>query len=260
MITWNSLVYHNPSSFLMEVVIIINDYVTIILLSVLIFVVLNITYTGLISFFNFEFFENHALERAWTVRPFIILLFIVIPSLISLYMLDSCLFCGLTLSIIGHQWYWSYFYKDFGNAFFDSYMLPRDSSDLRLIDVDNRVMVPSHTPVRFLVSSSDVIHSWTIPSFGVKIDAIPGRINQFCFSSTRTGVFFGQCSEICGTNHRFIPIVLESVSFSDFFDNVLLGGNLIKVGAFWASNGQTPSRRVAACLKLVMWDDFSQEF
>jgi cytochrome c oxidase subunit 2 len=97
-------------------------------------------------------------------------------------------------------------------------MEPSDTRNIRLLDVDNRLVVPTYLPVRFLVSSSDVIHSWTVPSFGVKIDAIPGRINQFCFSSKRRGVFFGQCSEICGANHRFIPIVLESVNFNNFIN------------------------------------------
>lgn len=96
-------------------------------------------------------------------------------------------------------------------------MLPSADSNIRLLEVDNRLVLPSNFPVRFLVSSADVIHSWTVPSFGVKFDAVPGRINQFCFSSKRSGIFFGQCSEICGANHRFMPIVLECVPFKNFF-------------------------------------------
>ena len=217
MTIWNGVYFHSPSSFLREVISLIHDYVSIFLFSVLILVMLNISYSLFISDFNLEFFENHRLEYIWTVIPFVLLVFIVIPSLSSLYILDTCLFCGITIRIIGHQWYWSYFYKDFKNFFFDSYMLPSENSSIRLLDVDNRVMVPTSLPVRFLVSSSDVLHSWTIPSFGVKIDAVPGRINQFCFSSKRSGIFFGQCSEICGANHRFIPIVIESVPFKNFF-------------------------------------------
>lgn len=98
-------------------------------------------------------------------------------------------------------------------------MIPSETSRIRLLEVDNRLLIPSFLPIRFLVSSSDVLHSWTIPSFGVKIDAVPGRINQFCFSSKRSGIFFGQCSEICGANHRFIPIVLESVPFKEFYSS-----------------------------------------
>lgn len=216
MTTWRRIFFHHPSSFIMELVSIIHDYVTIFLISILILVFMNLTYSFISNSFNLNFYENHQLERIWTVAPFVLLIFIVIPSLTSLYMLDRCLFCGITVSIIGHQWYWSYFYKDFKDYFFNSYMLPSEERSIRLLDVDNRLIIPRFMPIRFLVSSSDVLHSWTIPSFGVKIDAVPGRINQFCFSSKRRGIFFGQCSEICGANHRFIPIVLESISFNDF--------------------------------------------
>lgn len=230
MITWNRIFFHSPSSYLIELVVRIHDYVMIFLISTLIVVILNLAYNFFFINFNLEFFENHQLERIWTVVPFILLMFIVIPSLTSLYILDTCLFCGISVSIIGHQWYWSYFYKDFKNLFFDSYILPSDSSDLRLLDVDNRLVVPNFLPIRFLVSSADVIHSWTIPSFGVKIDAVPGRINQFCFSSKRSGIFFGQCSEICGANHSFIPIVIECVSFKDFIKFFLIWLNNLYKG------------------------------
>lgn len=217
MTTFNGSFFHSPCGSLLELVIRMHDYVIIFLFSILILVLFNLTYTFLFKCFNLEFFEHHQVETVWTLAPFFLLLFIVFPSLFSLYILDTCIFCGLTLRIMGHQWYWSYFYKDLGGLSFDSYIIPSDSRQIRLLEVDNRLVIPSLLPIRFLVSSSDVIHSWTIPSFGVKIDAVPGRINQFCFSSKRSGVFFGQCSEICGANHRFIPIVLESIPFSHFF-------------------------------------------
>lgn len=217
MTTWRRIYFHSPSSFIIELVSLIHDYVIIFLFSILIVVILNISYSFLLDSFNIEFFENHQLESIWTSIPFVLLVFIVIPSLTSLYILDTCLFCGMTIRIMGHQWYWSYFYKDIGEFFFDSYMVPSDSSMIRLLEVDNRFLIPTSLPIRFLVSSSDVLHSWTIPSFGVKIDAVPGRINQFCFSSKRSGVFFGQCSEICGANHSFMPIVIESIPFKEFF-------------------------------------------
>lgn len=216
MTTWNGRFFHSPSTYLMELVSCMHDYVMLFLLSIFIIVSMNLSYNFLFKDFNTEFFENHQLERIWTIVPFILLVFIVIPSLDSLYILDTCLFCGLTIRIIGHQWYWSYFYKDLENFFFDSYMKPSEDSSIRLLDVDNRLIIPRSLPVRFLVSSSDVLHSWTVPRFGVKIDAIPGRINQFCFSSKRSGIFFGQCSEICGANHRFIPIVVECSPFTNF--------------------------------------------
>lgn len=218
MTTWNSLYFHSPSTFLIELVSLIHDYIRLFLFSVLILVIFNISYTMILKNFNLEFFENHQMESVWTLVPFFLLIFMVIPSLSSLYMLDTCLFCGLTIRIMGHQWYWSYFYKDLKNFFFDSYILSRESSIIRLLDVDNRLVIPESLPIRFLVSSSDVLHSWTVPSFGVKIDAVPGRINQFCFSSKRSGIFFGQCSEICGANHSFIPIVVESIPFKSFFN------------------------------------------
>lgn len=217
MTTWNGIYFHSPSSFLIELVSLMHDYVSIFLFSILILVIFNLTYSFIMSNFNLEFFENHQLESIWTIIPFVVLIFIVIPSLSSLYILDTCLFCGITIRIIGHQWYWRYFYKDLKDFFFDSYMIPTEDSNIRLLEVDNRVIIPSSLPIRFLVSSSDVLHSWTIPSFGVKIDAVPGRINQFCFSSKRSGIFFGQCSEICGANHSFMPIVMESIPFSKFF-------------------------------------------
>lgn len=216
MMTWNGMFFHSPSSYLMEVVVCIHDYVSMFLFSILITVMVAISYSFYSNSFRIRFLENHQLERVWTIAPFFLLVFIVIPSLNSLYMLDTCLFCGLTLNIIGHQWYWRYFFKDL-NTSFDSYIDRRDRF-LRLLEVDNRLIIPRFIPIRFLVSSADVIHSWTIPRFGVKIDAVPGRMNQFCFSTKRSGLFFGQCSEICGANHRFMPIFIEAVSFKEFMN------------------------------------------
>lgn len=216
MMTWNRIFFHSPSTYMIELVISMHDYVIIFLCSIMILVLFNLTYCRYIQFFNHEFYRRHQLENIWTLIPFLVLLMIIIPSLTSLYILDTCIFCGLSVSIVGHQWYWSYFYKDFKDRSFDSYILPKEERTLRLLDVDNRLCIPNLLPVRFMVTSADVIHSWTIPSFGVKIDAIPGRINQFCFSTKRSGIFFGQCSEICGANHSFMPIVLESVPFKSF--------------------------------------------
>lgn len=216
MITWNNLFFQCPSSFMGELIVSIHDYAIIFIVSTLILVLLSMGYLYLIRSFNFRFFENHQLETVWTALPFIILFFIVFPSLSSLYIIDACSFCGLTFTAIGHQWYWRYNFKDEFFLIFDSYMEPRAVRNIRLLDVDNRVCLPTYTPVRVLISSADVIHSWTVPSLGVKIDAVPGRINQFCFLTKRSGVFFGQCSEICGANHSFIPIVLESVRFKNF--------------------------------------------
>lgn len=216
MITWNGIFFHSPSSFLIELIISIHDYVMLFLVSIFFMVSFGLVARFFAGEFNLDFSENHQLETIWTLIPFFLLIFIVIPSLNSLYILDTCLFCGLRIRIIGHQWYWRYFYKDFSSKLFDSYIVSSERRALRLLEVDNCLVIPTFIPVRFIVTSADVIHSWTIPSFGVKIDAVPGRINQFCFSRKRSGIFFGQCSEICGANHRFMPIVIESLKFKDY--------------------------------------------
>lgn len=137
------------------------------------------------------------------------------PSLKLIYVLDEVNSPIISIKTIGHQWYWSYEYSDFKNIEFDSYIVPINeinSYNFRLLDVDNRIIIPFKSQIRIIISSLDVIHSWTIPSLGVKVDATPGRLNQIGFLCSRTGLFYGQCSEICGANHRFIPIVLESIS------------------------------------------------
>nr|ARH54210.1 cytochrome c oxidase subunit 2 [Crepidodera pluta] len=159
--------------------------------------------------------EGQMIEIIWTILPTITLIFIAIPSLRLIYILDEVNNPSITIKTIGHQWYWSYEYSDFKNIEFDSYMLPTNELNVfnfRLLDVDNRIILPFESNIRMLVTAADVIHSWTIPSLGVKIDATPGRLNQISFIINRPGLFFGQCSEICGANHSFMPIVLESIS------------------------------------------------
>ena len=169
--------------------------------------------------------EIHMVECVWTIIPAILLLQIALPSLLLLYMLDESVDSSLTLKTIGHQWYWSYEYRDFWsvgrdvNLEFDAYIIPTNELSegiFRLLDVDNRTVVPVHTQVRILISSADVLHSWTVPSLGVKADAVPGRLNQVKFIGQRPGLYFGQCSEICGSNHRFMPIVVEMVNLDTF--------------------------------------------
>jgi len=171
------------------------------------------------------FTHSSALEFIWTLIPAFILLFISVPSFALLYSLDELIEPSLTLKVIGHQWYWSYEYSDClffpttESVSFDSYMIA--TSDLtkgsfRLLEVDNRVVLPTNTHIRLLVTSADVIHSWAIPSFGIKIDATPGRLSQGSLLIKREGVFYGQCSEICGINHGFMPIVIKTVSVETF--------------------------------------------
>nr|WPS93601.1 cytochrome c oxidase subunit 2 [Aviostivalius klossi bispiniformis] len=171
------------------------------------------------NFSNRLLMENQNLEIIWTIIPAITLFFIALPSLRLLYLLDDLNNPLMSLKAIGHQWYWSYEYSDFINIEFDSYMIPMNESSnnfFRLLDVDNRIILPMNSQIRILITSTDVLHSWTIPSLGVKVDATPGRLNQSFFFINQPGLLFGQCSEICGANHSFMPIVIESISINLF--------------------------------------------
>lgn len=164
------------------------------------------------------------IEIVWTIAPSLILVCIAIPSFALLYSLDEIVDPAVTIKAIGHQWYWSYEYSDYSQSddqtiAFDSYMIPDDDLEvgqLRLLEVDNRVVVPVNTHVRLIITAADVLHSWAVPSLGVKCDAIPGRLNQVPVFIKREGVFYGQCSELCGTNHAFMPIVVEAVSLENY--------------------------------------------
>nr|YP_010264247.1 cytochrome c oxidase subunit II [Carebara diversa]UIO59233.1 cytochrome c oxidase subunit II [Carebara diversa] len=171
------------------------------------------------KFTNRFLLQGHSIELIWTIAPMIILIFIAIPSLKILYLTDETHNNKLTLKTIGHQWYWSYEYSDFFNIEFDSFMVPTSNlmpNEFRLLDVDNRCILPFNFPIRILTTSTDVIHAWTLPSLGIKMDSTPGRLNQTTLIMMRPGLFFGQCSEICGLNHSFMPIVLESTNFLNF--------------------------------------------
>jgi len=163
------------------------------------------------------------IEIVWTLIPAFILVRIAIPSFALLYSVDERNDPGITVKVVGHQWYWSYEYTDVDSAddavCFDSYMLPDDEltkGSLRLLEVDHRMVRPIDTHVRMIVTAADVLHCWTVPSFGVKIDACPGRLNQVSRFVTRPGVFYGQCSEICGVNHGFMPIAVEVMNLDHY--------------------------------------------
>jgi cytochrome c oxidase subunit 2 len=173
-----------------------------------------------------KFSNSNVLEIVWTIITAVILLLIAIPSFTLLYSLDELSNPVITLKVVGHQWYWSYEYSDHlvstnesMNINFDSYMVQNNDLSfgaLRLLEVDNRIVLPVKTHIRLLVSSSDVLHSWAIPSFGIKIDACPGRLSQGSLFIKREGVYYGQCSEICGINHGFMPIVIKAISPQKF--------------------------------------------
>jgi len=173
-----------------------------------------------------KFTHSSLLEIIWTIIPAVILVLIAIPSFSLLYSLDELIDPNVTLKIVGHQWYWSYEYSDYtgfvandSDLNFDSYMISTNDLEMgtfRLLEVDNRVVLPINTHIRLLVTAADVLHSWAIPSFGIKVDACPGRLSQASLFIKREGVYYGQCSEICGVNHGFMPIVIKGLSVSSY--------------------------------------------
>nr|WRK21210.1 cytochrome c oxidase subunit II [Pentaceraster mammillatus] len=219
MANWTQLGLQDASSPLMEELVYFHDYTLIILTLITILVFYGLASLLFSTNTNRFFLEGQGLETVWTIIPAIILIFIALPSLQLLYLMDEVNNPSLTIKAIGHQWYWSYEYADYRELEFDSYMVPTNDLPLggpRLLEVDNRLVLPSNTPIRVLVSSADVLHSWAIPSLGIKMDAVPGRLNQVNFFISRCGLFYGQCSEICGANHSFMPIVIESINLNSF--------------------------------------------
>nr|APX40332.1 cytochrome c oxidase subunit 2 [Clytra quadripunctata] len=219
MATWKTLLLQDSASPLMEQLSFFHDHALMILVIITVLVgqlMINLFFN---KFTHRYLLEGQLIEIIWTILPAVTLVFIAVPSLKLIYMLDEVSSPALTLKTMGHQWYWSYEYSDFQNIEFDSYMTPVNDMvnfNFRLLDVDSRTPIPFNTQMRIVITSADVIHSWTIPSLGVKVDATPGRLNQASFLISRPGLFFGQCSEICGANHSFMPIVLESISPKNF--------------------------------------------
>jgi cytochrome c oxidase subunit 2 len=174
------------------------------------------------------------LELIWTITPAVILMLIASPSFNLLYAEDEMLTPGVSVKAIGHQWYWSYEYSTvtyhvtennivtttiLPSKSFDSYMIPTGElvkGQVRLLEVDNMMILPVNVNIQILVTATDVIHSWAVPSLGVKVDALPGRLNQTFVFIKREGLFFGQCSELCGVNHGFMPIAIKAVEFEKF--------------------------------------------
>lgn len=171
--------------------------------------------------------HNTTLEIVWTIIPSLILLVVAVPSFALLYSIDELVNPSLTLKVVGHQWYWTYEYSDFafryGPLNIECYMIPEfyvKDGYHRLLETSYRVVLPTRLHIRTLVTSSDVLHSWAIPALGIKTDACPGRLNQAALFIKRSGVFYGQCSEICGVNHGFMPIVVEAIPFEEFEEQV----------------------------------------
>nr|AAY60824.1 cytochrome oxidase subunit II [Dicuspiditermes nemorosus] len=221
MTTWLNLTLQDSASPVMEQLIYFHDHA----LMIMLMIITAVFYTMISIIQNKQtsrfILEGQMIETVWTIAPAIILVFIAIPSLRLLYLMDEIHSPVMTLKAVGHQWYWSYEYSDFTKLEFDSYMIQQEDQQIntfRLLDTDNRIVLPMNSPIRLIVTAADVLHSWTVPSLGVKTDATPGRLNQVSFSINRPGLLYGQCSEICGANHSFMPIVIESVSTNQFIN------------------------------------------
>ncbi len=163
--------------------------------------------------------HNTVIEVIWTVIPIMLLLVIAIPSFKLLYFQDRAVNAEMTIKAVGHQWYWTYEYPDHDDLTFDALMIADEDIEegqIRLLETDNRVVVPVATNIRLLTTADDVIHAWAIPAFGIKIDAVPGRVNESWFHAEKEGVFYGQCSELCGVYHGFMPIAVEVLSKEAF--------------------------------------------
>nr|YP_010146828.1 cytochrome c oxidase subunit II [Yininemertes pratensis]QQP01057.1 cytochrome c oxidase subunit II [Yininemertes pratensis] len=226
MAVWSQWGLQDAASPLMEQLIFFHDHAMLVLV-LIISLVGYAAFTLMRSSFSSRYLlECQEIEAIWTVLPGVVLVFLALPSLRLLYLLDEVNDPGLSIKAVGHQWYWSYEYSDFLDLEFDSYMVSAsdlESGGYRLLEVDHRVVVPVGVDVRVLVTAADVLHSWTVPCLGVKADAVPGRLNQVSFFVSRSGVYYGQCSEICGANHSFMPIVVEAVEVEDFVQWVVSG-------------------------------------
>nr|WMQ72235.1 cytochrome oxidase subunit II [Okanagana gibbera]WMQ72236.1 cytochrome oxidase subunit II [Okanagana gibbera] len=221
MSNWSNINFQDAMSPLMEQLIFFHDHTLVILIVITVIVGYMMSTLFMNNMIDRLLLEGQLIEFIWTLLPAMTLIFIALPSLRLLYLLDEVNNPLLTIKIIGHQWYWSYEYSDFLNVEFDSYMKSTNNLDMnefRLIEVDNRMILPFSTQIRLMITSTDVLHSWAMPSLGIKVDAVPGRLNQASTMINRPGLIYGQCSEICGSNHSFMPIVIESINNKMFLN------------------------------------------
>ena len=217
--------FNEPATSLMADVISFHSYI---LLPIIIGISILVLFLLLYISFKFNSNRGHTpsmtthntlIEILWTVIPVILLIIIAIPSFRILYTSETIPDSDLTIKAIGNQWYWSYEYPDHGDFSFDATMLQDhelSSPDLRLLETDTQIVVPVNKVVKLLITSNDVLHAWTIPAFAVKKDAVPGRLNETWFKAEKTGTFYGQCSELCGPKHAFMPINVKVVSQKEF--------------------------------------------
>nr|WRM53583.1 cytochrome c oxidase subunit II [Rubricatochromis lifalili] len=215
----SQLGFQDAASPVMEELLHFHDHALMIVCLISAFVLYIILAMVTAKFTNKFILDSQEIEIIWTLLPAIILTLIALPSLRILYIMDEINDPHLTIKAMGHQWYWSYEYTDYEDLAFDSYMIPTQDlspGQFRLLEADHRMVVPVESPIRILISAEDVLHSWAVPSLGIKMDAVPGRLNQAAFIASHPGIFYGQCSEICGANHSFMPIVVEAVPLEHF--------------------------------------------
>ena len=216
---WGQLNLQEGVSTVIELINYFHDYMMIILILILSFVTYLFVYIIITPRLDSYTTDSHSLETIWTVVPIVILLFMAFPSLYLLYLIEDYSSPSLTVKVVGHQWYWEY---QSSNSWmthsFDSYIVydKPNAPIFHALDVDNRLALPTLTNILFLITSADVLHSWTVPTLGIKTDAIPGRLNYLTTVTPYSGVYYGQCSEICGSNHSLMPIVLEFVPIDNY--------------------------------------------
>ena len=214
MVFWGTLTIQDALRVTREQILYFHDYLIIVIRIILCRVGYFLVFVLFSKTYSTRIVADHLVEMVWTILPIVVLVFLVYPSIYLLYLIDERRVDFLcTLKVIGHQWYWRYKIDGLLNLDIDSFI--DTEGRVRLMDVDNRVVIPAQEHIRALITSRDVIHSWALPSLGLKIDAIPGRLNQFVFMVMMNSIIHGQCREICGVNHSFIPIVVEAVRLSD---------------------------------------------
>jgi len=231
MVKWGQYGLPDPGTILIKDIVYLHDFAIIIGIFVLSFVLVGVIRVITRNLPCRSIYAAHRIEVAWTLIPGLILLCLAVPSIRLLYRMDEIGEPELTVKAIGHQWYWSYELGDFENFEFDSYPIPDKEyqhGHLRLLEVDKRLVLPVKTRIRMIITGADVIHSWALPELGVKIDAVPGRLNQVPLYIQRPGVYRGMCSELCGVNHAYMPIVVEAVPMNEFLQWAKQGAALAK--------------------------------
>nr|YP_010883662.1 cytochrome c oxidase subunit II [Carychium tridentatum]WIV81382.1 cytochrome c oxidase subunit 2 [Carychium tridentatum] len=219
---WGQLNLMDPASPIQAEMLLFHDHAIALLIGIFTFVALIGVKLTFNTFSSRTMHEAQQLETIWTVVPALLLIWLALPSLRLLYLLDEQSGTGVILKSTGHQWYWSYELPAGNVESFDSYMIQTkdlNQGDYRLLEVDNRAAIPFGIGTTVISTSADVLHAWTLPSMGIKMDAVPGRLNSMGMFIETPGIFYGQCSEICGANHSFMPIVVEALGMKDFLKN-----------------------------------------